>query len=82
MTDKPLLDVRYLAAGYGSDDILQGVTLMIGAGEIVATIGRNGVGKSTLMKSIIGLLPARSGLIRFKGKTITDLQANQRAALA
>src|SRR6266508_288601 len=77
----PLLEVRDLAAGYGSGDILQGVTLMIGAGEIVATIGRNGVGKSTLMKTIIGLLSARSGAVSFKGRTITDLPANERAAL-
>ena len=81
MAGEPLLEVRDLVAGYGSGDILQGVTLTIGACEIVATIGRNGVGKSTLMKAIIGLLSARSGSIRFKGRTITNLRADQRAAL-
>jgi urea ABC transporter ATP-binding protein UrtE len=81
MAGEPLLEVRDLAAGYGSGDILQGVSLMIGAGEIVATIGRNGVGKSTLMKAIIGLLSARSGSIHFKQKLITSLRADQRAAL-
>src|SRR5919108_1967242 len=81
MAAEPLLDVRDLVAGYGSGDILQGVTLTIGAGEIVATIGRNGVGKSTLMKVIIGLLYARSGTIRFRGTTITNFRADQRAAL-
>jgi urea ABC transporter ATP-binding protein UrtE len=81
MACEPLLEVRELVAGYGSGDILQGVTLMICAGEIVATIGRNGVGKSTLMKSIIGLLSARSGSIRLKERTITNLRADQRAAL-
>src|SRR5918996_1629967 len=81
MPGDPLLEVRDLSAGYGGGDILQGVTLMIGTGEIVATIGRNGVGKSTLMKALIGLLPTRSGSIRFKGRLITDLRADQRAAL-
>jgi len=81
MAGEPLLEVRDLAAGYGSGDILQGVSLMIGAGEIVATIGRNGVGKSTLMKALIGLLPARSGSIHFKHNLITSLRADQRAAL-
>jgi branched-chain amino acid transport system ATP-binding protein len=81
MAGEPLLEVRDLKAGYGSGDILQGVTLMVGAGEIVATIGRNGVGKSTLMKSIIGLLAVRTGTIQFQEKPITGLRADQRAAL-
>jgi len=76
-----LLDVQGLMAGYGSGDILQGINLKIEGGEIVATIGRNGVGKSTLMKTLIGLLPARSGSIRFKGQAITTLPPHQRAAL-
>src|ERR671924_548031 len=81
MPGEPLLEVHDVAGGYGSGDILQRVTLNIGAGEIVATIGRNGVGKSTLMKAIIGLLAVRSGSIRFKKKPITNLRADQRAAL-
>jgi urea ABC transporter ATP-binding protein UrtE len=81
MVGEPLLEVRELVAGYGSGDILQGVALMLDAGEIVATIGRNGVGKSTLMKAIIGLLSARSGSLHFKQRPITNLRADQRAAL-
>jgi urea transport system ATP-binding protein len=81
MPGEPLLEVHSVAGGYGSGDILQGVTLMIDSGEIVATIGRNGVGKSTLMKAIMGLLSVRSGSIRFKQKPITNLRADQRAAL-
>ncbi len=76
----PLLDVQDLRVGYGSGDILQGVALHIAAGEIVATIGRNGVGKSTLMKSLIGILPVRSGVIQFRGEPITRLSADHRAA--
>jgi urea transport system ATP-binding protein len=77
----PLLSVQNLLAGYGSGDILQGVTLEIWPGEMVATIGRNGVGKSTLMKAIIGLLSLRRGSIYLRGQSITHLRADQRAAL-
>jgi urea transport system ATP-binding protein len=75
----PLLEVQNLWAGYGSGDILQGVALQIAHGEIVATIGRNGVGKSTLMKTIIGILPASQGAISLKGEEITSLAAQERA---
>jgi branched-chain amino acid transport system ATP-binding protein len=76
-----LLSVQNLVAGYGSGDILQGVTLEICPGEMVATIGRNGVGKSTLMKAVIGLLSARKGSICLRGEPIAHLRADQRAAL-
>lgn len=75
----PLLDVQDLRVGYGSGDILQGVALHIDAGEIVAAIGRNGVGKSTLMKTVIGILPVRTGTIQLRGEAITRLSADQRA---
>lgn len=74
-----LLEVQNLWAGYGSGDILQGVSLQIAQGEIVATIGRNGVGKSTLMKTIIGILPASTGAIFLKGEGIITLAAQERA---
>ena len=76
-----LLSLQNLVGGYGSGDILQGITLEIWPGEMVATIGRNGVGKSTLMKAIIGLLPLRRGSIYLRGESITRLRADQRAAL-
>jgi urea ABC transporter ATP-binding protein UrtE len=76
----PLLEVEGLRAGYGGGDILQGVGLRIDRGEIVATIGRNGVGKSTLMKAIIGLVPAGAGAVRLRGEDVIRLRADQRAA--
>jgi len=76
-----LLNVQNLVTGYGSGDILQGVTLEIWPGEMVATIGRNGVGKSTLMKAIIGLLSIRKGAIFYKGESVARLRADQRAVL-
>jgi urea transport system ATP-binding protein len=78
--EQPLLDVQDLHSSYGSGEILQGVSLRIAKGEIVATIGRNGVGKSTLMKTIMGLLPALSGAVRFEGEDVTRLRPDQRAA--
>ncbi|BDG02491.1 ABC transporter ATP-binding protein [Anaeromyxobacter oryzae] len=77
---QPLLAVEDLRAGYGSGDILQGIGLRIEPGEMVATIGRNGVGKSTLMKAIMGMLPAMSGAVSFRGEDIARLRPDQRAA--
>jgi urea transport system ATP-binding protein len=76
-----LLSVQNLVAGYGSGDILQGVTLEILSGEMVAAIGRNGVGKSTMMKTIIGLLSPRKGSLYLRGESILHLRADQRAGL-
>ena len=78
--NQPLLDIDGLRAGYGSGEILQGVGLQILPGEMVATIGRNGVGKSTLMKAIMGMVPAMAGTVRLKGEDITRLRPDQRAA--
>jgi len=78
---KALLSVHGLRNGYGGKPVLQGVDFEVGAGEIVAVIGRNGVGKSTLMKALIGLLPSREGSIHFRGQAIDSLQAHRRARL-
>src|SRR5438046_9104642 len=74
-----LLEIANVRAGYGSGDVLQGVSLSIAEGEIVAVIGRNGVGKTTLMTTLIGLLPATAGAIRFCGDDVTALAARKRS---
>jgi len=74
-----LLEVEALSSGYATGDVLQGVSFSVAAGEVVGVLGRNGVGKSTLMKSVIGLLPARRGSIRFKGQDVTRDGADRRA---
>jgi urea ABC transporter ATP-binding protein UrtE len=79
MADTPAIAIRDLAAGYGGKPVLQGVDMTIGRGEVVAVIGRNGVGKTTLMRALIGLLPASSGEIRFDGDPINTFGAHQRA---
>ena len=81
MTSEPLLSVSELRGGYGGKPVLQGVDLSVDAGEIVAVIGRNGVGKTTLMKTLIGLLSPMAGTIRFAGEDVTRLSADRRAKL-
>lgn len=74
-----LLHAENLHTGYGAGDVLQGVGVEVEAGEIIGVVGRNGVGKSTLMKCLIGLLPARSGSISFDGADVTAEPADRRA---
>ena len=70
MATDPLLDIHDLRAGYGETEVLRGVDLVVEPGEIVAVLGSNGVGKSTLNRTISGILRARSGSIRFDGAAI------------
>jgi urea ABC transporter ATP-binding protein UrtE len=74
-----LLKTTGLRAGYGAGDVLRGVDIDVARGEIVAVLGRNGVGKSTLMKSLIGILRLRGGRIVFKGQDLTGEKADRRA---
>lgn len=76
-----ILAAQDLKAGYGGKPVLQGVDLAVREGEIVAVIGRNGVGKSTLMKAMIGLLPTTAGAILYKGEPMHELAAHRRARL-
>ena len=67
----PALAIEQLAAGYGSAQVLFDISLEIAAGEVLALIGRNGMGKSTLIKSMVGLANIRSGTVRVGGKDVT-----------
>lgn len=78
---EPLLQTSALNGGYGGKPVLQGVDIEVNEGEIVAIIGRNGVGKSTLMKTLIGLLPIQRGSIRIRGRQVDGLSAHRRARL-
>jgi branched-chain amino acid transport system ATP-binding protein len=69
-----MLEVSRLHAFYGKSHILQGVDLAIGAGEVVSLLGRNGVGRSTTVKAIMGEVPPK-GSIRFKGEEIAGLSS-------
>ena len=74
-----MLSVADVEVAYGRTPALKGVTLTVGAGEIVSIIGRNGVGKTTLLKTIIGLLPVRAGTLTLDGEDLTRLPAHERA---
>jgi branched-chain amino acid transport system ATP-binding protein len=72
-----ILTVEDLQAWYGDAKVLHGLSFSLKQGEILALIGANGAGKSSLFKSICGLLQKKAGVIRFKGENITDHAANE-----
>ncbi len=72
-----MLEIRQLHAGYGSVEILRGIDLDVGKGEIVAVLGSNGVGKSTLNNNISALYRPFSGSIRFQGQELVGLSSSE-----
>ena len=74
-----MLAVERLDVAYGGSQVLRGVDLRVGAGEVLCLMGRNGVGKTTLLKTVMGLLPARGGTITFDGRDITRWPSDRRA---
>ena len=77
----PMLKISNLNVFYGESHILRNVDLTIEPGKMVCLIGRNGVGKTTLLKSLMGLLPVRSGTLLFQGQPIDRLTTDRRACL-
>ncbi len=75
-----MLRVRNLRAGYGSVEVLHGVSLHVGAGEIVTIVGANGAGKSTLLNAVAGIVRPNAGAVSFKGGEVTGLAAESVAA--
>jgi branched-chain amino acid transport system ATP-binding protein len=76
-----ILEVRDIHTYYGESHVLQGVSLDVPEGRVVALLGRNGVGKTTLMRSIIGFTPPRRGSIRYRGEEIAGLPSHRIARL-
>jgi len=76
-----LLEVEDIHTYYGDSYVLQGLSLHVEPGQVVAVLGRNGVGKTTLIRSIMGFTPARRGAVRFKGMEITHLPPYQIARM-
>lgn len=72
-----MLELNDVHTYYGESFVLQGVSFKVAKNSIVALLGRNGVGKTTTIRSIIGFIPPRKGVIRFKGRDITGLQPYQ-----
>jgi len=81
LADDATLEIAALNQYYGGSHILRDVAFEAPAGACTAVLGRNGVGKTTLLKCLVGLLPTRSGSMRFGGVDITGLPPHQRARL-
>src|SRR2546427_11829646 len=68
---RSVLEVRDVHTYYGESHVLHGVSLTVAPGQVVTILGRNGMGKTTLIRSVIGFTPARRGSIHFKGRAVT-----------
>lgn len=75
-----MLDVRDLRSGYGTFEVLDGVSLRVEAGDIIALLGHNGAGKSTLLRAVFGLLPVRGGTVVFDAIEMTQARPFEKAA--
>ncbi len=75
-----MLNVRDLRVSYGMSEVIHGIDLDVGENETVAIMGRNGMGKTTLFKSLIGMIPCSGGEINFNSKELSKLQSYQRVA--
>src|SRR3977135_8127 len=74
-----MLTIEKLSVSYGETLILRDVDLEVGPGQVVCLMGRNGVGKTTLLKSIMGLLRPRSGRVVFQGRDVSRFSPDRRA---
>ena len=72
-----MLEINGLETAYGQSQVLFGMELNVGKGEVVTLLGRNGMGKTTTLHSVMGLVPSRSGNIRFQGQELRDLPSYQ-----
>lgn len=75
-----MLNIKELRSSYGESEVLHGLDLDVAPGEIVAIMGRNGMGKTTLMKSLMGLVPPRHGSVSIDGTDVTAQKPHQRVA--
>ncbi len=82
MNREIMLEVENLSAWYGAARILYDLAFEVKRGEVVALMGRNGAGKSTTMKAVMGLMARREGSVRFNGRDISRLEAYRIARIA
>jgi urea transport system ATP-binding protein len=75
-----MLNVSSLSAAYGQSEVLHGLDLNVQPGEIVAIMGRNGMGKTTLMKTLMGIMPETTGSVSVDGTAVTGMKSHQRVA--
>ena len=75
-----MLAISNLHVAYGQSEVLHGLNVSVAPNEIVAIMGRNGMGKTTLMKSLMGILPAKSGSVKMEGAELNAMQSFERVA--
>ena len=75
-----MFEVKDYHVAYGQSEVINGMNLSLKPKEIVAIMGRNGMGKNTLMKSLIGMIPTRSGSVQLEGKELSGMKSHQRVA--
>ncbi|WP_455210212.1 urea ABC transporter ATP-binding subunit UrtE [Kaarinaea lacus] len=73
-----MFEISNYHVAYGQSEVISNMNISLRPGEIVAVMGRNGMGKTTLMKSMIGMIPTRSGSIKLEGKDLTELKSHER----
>jgi branched-chain amino acid transport system ATP-binding protein len=77
----PLLEIQALHAGYGASEVLFGIDLVINEGEVATLLGRNGMGKTTTIKTIMGFVSARAGQLLFRGQSLATLSTDRIARI-
>jgi branched-chain amino acid transport system ATP-binding protein len=80
-TNDAMLELRNVSSSYGAIEALRGIDLRVGRGEVVTLIGANGAGKSTTLRSIVGLVTAKTGSILFEGKSLTGIPTHKITAM-
>ncbi len=75
-----MLEIKDLHVAYGESEVIKGLNLSLKENEIIAVLGRNGMGKTTLMKSLIGMIPSKQGSVELKGKELIKMQSHERVA--
>tara|TARA_X000000368_G_scaffold298476_1_gene237658 strand:+ start:164 stop:853 length:690 start_codon:yes stop_codon:yes gene_type:complete len=73
-----MLNIQNYHVSYGQSEILHGIDIEVGSGEILAVVGRNGMGKTTLMRSLMGIVPPASGKVKINNVDITDMISHER----
>ncbi len=81
MSDRPILEVKGLRSGYGRVPVLHGIDMEVEDGEIVGILGHNGMGKTTLLKSLMGIVPTTAGTMLYDGMDLTEAPAHERSKL-
>jgi len=76
-----MFNIAGLVSGYGQSKVIHGVDMAVAAGEIVAVMGRNGMGKTTLFKTMMGMLPTMQGSISLDGKALERLERDRKSVV-